>query len=65
MDGGYKNNDGIFRFKSSFSKDYDKFYLGMIICNIEIYDCLISLKSNFKLNDNYFPVYRQVLSNLR
>ncbi|PCI11199.1 MAG: GNAT family N-acetyltransferase [Flavobacteriaceae bacterium] len=54
---GSNNEDSLFRFKSSFSKDFKDFYLWKLIVNPKIYEELVASK-NFKEDISYFPKYR-------
>lgn len=51
-----KFHDSLFRFKSSFSKDFRNFYLWNLIVNQNIYDELIEKQSTN--NTSFFPRYR-------
>jgi hypothetical protein len=66
LGGGYAPDDGIFRFKSSFSKLTQSFY---IYRHIHLRDQYAKLEQSFrdrcKLKDqdvNYFPIYRSACS---
>ncbi|WP_322107619.1 lipid II:glycine glycyltransferase FemX [Cytobacillus dafuensis] len=65
LGGGHQfKNDGLYRFKSSFSNcpDYS-YYLGTKIYNQEIFDQINEMASNHEsFNQNFFPPYRSVLS---
>ncbi|WNH10957.1 peptidoglycan bridge formation glycyltransferase FemA/FemB family protein [Thalassobellus suaedae] len=54
---GGKDNDSLFNFKSSFSKDYKDFNLWKFITNPDIYNELV-LKKDITLKSDYFPLYR-------
>lgn len=63
LGGGYSgNNDNLFRFKKTFSKDgRAKFYIGKKIHLEDVYDKLVKEKQEIckdKINENYFPLYR-------
>lgn len=63
LGGGYHENDGIYRYKRSFTKDEDvKFYSGKYIFNKEVYDKLVAQRKmqnpDFDENSGYFPLYR-------
>lgn len=63
LGGGYLgNNDNLFRFKKTFSKDgRAEFYIGKKIHLEEIYNKLVKENekiSDHKINKNYFPLYR-------
>lgn len=54
---GSNNSDTLFRFKSSFSKDFKDFYLWKLIVNKTVYDGLVQ-NNNVKEEVSYFPKYR-------
>lgn len=54
--GGY-DDDSLFRFKSSFAKDFKKFNLWNLIVDEEAYQKLVSEK-NIVAKTNFFPLYR-------
>lgn len=58
--GGYQEDDGIYRFKASFTKGrFIRYYIGKHILNQEIYDEIINeLNINPSDYPDYFPVYR-------
>jgi hypothetical protein len=60
LGGGYKNDDGIFKFKESFSKNSKYvFYIGKQVLNEPIYkDILASLSIDPSDYPDYFPSYR-------
>lgn len=64
LGGGYLgNNDNLFKFKKSFSKNnIVNFYIGKKIHNKLVYDKLVEewqkMKGNHDSNINYFPLYR-------
>lgn len=62
LGGGYSgNNDSLFKFKKSFSKNENKkFYIGKKIHNKIVYDELVNLQVENKgnINSDYFPRYR-------
>jgi len=49
--------DSLFEFKSSFSKDFRAFEIWKCIVNQELYDELSS-NNNSAINNDYFPLYR-------
>ena len=51
---GGSDDDNLFLFKSSFSKDFKRFSIWKYVINKEIYDKL----SKGKAESNYFPLYR-------
>lgn len=51
-------NDSLFKFKSSFSKDYKNFDLWKLVINDNAYKELTSSKNDTDLDTNYFPLYR-------
>ena len=56
---GGKDDDSLFNFKASFSKDFKDFFLWKFICNQEVYDKLI-LKKGVDTDSNFFPLYRSL-----
>lgn len=62
LGGGYGQDDGIFRYKKSFSpKGIHKFYVGKRIFDEEKYSELIKIRSSkqdFDKDTHYFPKYR-------
>ncbi|WP_019230344.1 GNAT family N-acetyltransferase [Sedimentibacter sp. B4] len=62
LGGGYGEDDGIFRYKKSFSPNgIHKFYIGKRIFDKEKYRELIKIRNsnqNFDKDTNYFPQYR-------
>ncbi|MDC9722568.1 MAG: peptidoglycan bridge formation glycyltransferase FemA/FemB family protein [Urechidicola sp.] len=54
---GSNNSDTLFRFKSSFSKDFKDFYLWKLIVNKTVYEGLVQ-NNNVKEDVSYFPKYR-------
>jgi lipid II:glycine glycyltransferase (peptidoglycan interpeptide bridge formation enzyme) len=56
---GGRDNDSLFNFKSSFSKDFKDFNLWKYICNQKIYDELV-LKKGILDESDYFPLYRSL-----
>lgn len=61
LGGGYSGNeDSLFKFKKSFYKgDIKDFYIGKKIHNIDLYNKLVDMaKSDRRINENYFPLYR-------
>lgn len=60
LGGGYSEYDGLFEFKSSFTNQnhYD-YYIGKRVYDEIIYDQIKEdVKSRFKVNEEYFPIYR-------
>ncbi|MEH7226766.1 GNAT family N-acetyltransferase, partial [Bacillus sp. JJ1566] len=60
LGGGYQENDGLFKYKTSFSnnRNYD-YFIGKKIHNKEIYNNVIEyLKKQYELKEDYFPIYR-------
>jgi hypothetical protein len=56
LGGGLKNmDDGLFHFKSSFSKTTKSFKIWKYIANEEIYNALVEMKET---NSEFFPSYR-------
>ncbi|MCF7560809.1 GNAT family N-acetyltransferase [Sabulilitoribacter multivorans] len=59
LGGGLGNlEDGLFKFKSSFSNDFKPFKIWKFIANVDVYDTLV--KENLSVNNktNFFPLYR-------
>jgi len=54
---GGRNDDSLFNFKASFSKDFKEFNLWKFIVNQEVYDELV-IKKGIVDKSNYFPLYR-------
>ena len=68
LGGGSSDEDGLFHFKSGFSKNQSAFYTSSIIHNKKIYDQLCLLKDNFEIrerkvfiNSDFFPSYRKIV----
>ena len=58
LGGGLENvQDELFKFKSSFSKDFKSFQVWKYITNKEVYNSLVKEK-DIDLNANFFPLYR-------
>ena len=55
---GGRDDDSLFHFKSSFSKNFKQFNLWKYIANQEAYDELVEKNSACPSNSNYFPHYR-------
>lgn len=63
LGGGYHKDDGIYRYKRSFTKELDvPFYIGRSILNKEVYNRLVDLRAaedpDFNKESMYFPLYR-------
>jgi len=61
LGGGYKPNDGIYKFKKKFAPNNSvDFFVGKKIINQPIYDELSTqvLRQNPLINKDYFPLYR-------
>ncbi|MFH4965327.1 acetyltransferase [Gaetbulibacter sp. M235] len=56
---GGKDDDSLFNFKASFSKDFKDFFLWKFICNQKVYDELV-LKKGVDTDSNFFPLYRSL-----
>ncbi|MFD0988648.1 NeuD/PglB/VioB family sugar acetyltransferase [Mariniflexile jejuense] len=56
---GGSDNDSLFNFKSSFSKDFKEFDLWKFIVNEEIYNELV-LKKGVNSESDFFPLYRSL-----
>ncbi|MFB9057599.1 acetyltransferase [Mariniflexile ostreae] len=54
---GGKDDDSLFDFKASFSKDFKPFYLWKLIVNEAVYNELVS-KKNSPIASDFFPLYR-------
>lgn len=54
---GGRDDDSLYHFKSSFSKDYKYFNLWQYIVNEDVY-LQLSKKNKTKISSNYFPNYR-------
>ncbi len=52
------SEDSLFRFKSSFSKDYRDFKVWKYIVNKEVYDQLTNEYTNLDTDTDFFPLYR-------
>jgi lipid II:glycine glycyltransferase (peptidoglycan interpeptide bridge formation enzyme) len=65
LGGGYKENDGLFKFKSSFSNTlYHNYYIGKKVHNSSIYDEIVNgmLPILDGTGTNYFPIYRGIFN---
>lgn len=60
LGGGLEANgeDSLFKFKSSFSKDYHLFHIWKLIINENVYNELILKNKITDLDSNFFPLYR-------
>ncbi len=63
LGGGYHKDDGIYRYKRSFTKASDvPFFTGRAILNRDVYDRLVDLRAledpEFDRDSEYFPLYR-------
>jgi hypothetical protein len=60
LGGGYQENDGLFKFKASFTNDHHfEYYIGKKVHNPVRYNEVIEgLKEQYELNERYFPIYR-------
>lgn len=61
--GGYEENDGLFKFKSSFTNEnhYD-YFLGKKIHNHQVYKKMEKeIRNTNIVNENFFPIYRGIL----
>ncbi len=54
---GGRDDDSLFHFKSSFSKDFKEFNLWKYIANKKVYDDLVKIKKT-NHESNFFPNYR-------
>ncbi|MEH7250434.1 GNAT family N-acetyltransferase [Neobacillus niacini] len=60
LGGGYQENDGLFKFKASFTNcnNFD-FFIGKRVYDPKKYkEISESVLKKYKVNENYFPVYR-------
>lgn len=60
LGGGYEEDDGLFRYKCSFSNNnmFD-YYIGKSIFNKKVYDVLVDeRKKECGIKENFFPLYR-------
>jgi lipid II:glycine glycyltransferase (peptidoglycan interpeptide bridge formation enzyme) len=60
LGGGYQENDGLFKFKSSFANtNHYEYYLGKKVHLPELYNRIVAdLKEDYELDESYFPIYR-------
>lgn len=62
LGGGYKEHDGLFKFKTSFTSNHNfDYYLGKNILNEKVYyelSQMVMNHSSFSGHSNYFPLYR-------
>ena len=59
LGGGLGNEeDELFRFKSSFSKDHKPFFVWKYIVNNKVYDLLVKKNTTLESNLGFFPLYR-------
>lgn len=63
LGGGYHKEDGIYRYKRSFTKTPDvPFYVGRAVFNKPVYDKLVELRAaefpELNRDSSYFPLYR-------
>lgn len=60
LGGGYGGNDGIYRYKKSFSSAADvPFYVGKKIHNQAIYEKLVKIRQmEREIDESFFPIYR-------
>lgn len=56
---GGSDNDSLFHFKSSFSKDFKEFDLWKFIINEEVYNDLV-VKRGINQTSDFFPLYRSL-----
>lgn len=60
LGGGYQENDGLFKFKASFSNgnNFD-YFIGKRVYDRKKYNRIIEgARRYYKINENYFPIYR-------
>ncbi|MCL6572219.1 MAG: GNAT family N-acetyltransferase [Bacillus sp. (in: Bacteria)] len=60
LGGGYQENDGLFKFKTSFSNNNNyQYYIGKKIHNTAIYKTIMEkLMEDNEIDKDYFPAYR-------
>jgi lipid II:glycine glycyltransferase (peptidoglycan interpeptide bridge formation enzyme) len=59
LGGGYREGDGLYKFKKSFTNLTLDYYIGKKVHLPQIYDSIIAtLKKQYILDENYFPLYR-------
>ena len=59
LGGGLGNQeDELFRFKSSFSKDFKPFKVWKHIANESVYEKLVQKNNVKNIDSNFFPLYR-------
>ncbi|WP_010678079.1 lipid II:glycine glycyltransferase FemX [Bacillus timonensis] len=60
LGGGYQENDGLFKYKTSFTNNHNyDYFIGKKIHNLDKYeDVMEYLKKRYELKDHYFPIYR-------
>ncbi|MDP3386728.1 MAG: GNAT family N-acetyltransferase [Eubacteriales bacterium] len=60
LGGGYGGNDGIYRYKKSFTSGEDiPFYVGRMVHNRKIYNELVEIRrTKDGVDENFFPLYR-------
>jgi len=63
LGGGYAEDDGLFKYKSSFTDNYNfDYYLGKKVFNKELYEEVnTQMEKEYELNSTYFPKYRGIL----
>ncbi|UTR10568.1 GNAT family N-acetyltransferase [Evansella sp. LMS18] len=64
LGGGYEENDGLFKFKTSFTNNNNyKYFIGTQIYNEDLYKKIVKdVETKYFINENYFPVYRGILA---
>ncbi len=55
---GACEDNSLFRFKSSFSKEYHQFCIWKLVVNQDVYQSLIKRNKILTQNSSYFPLYR-------
>ncbi|HEY2420682.1 MAG TPA: GNAT family N-acetyltransferase [Neobacillus sp.] len=60
LGGGYRDNDGLFTFKTSFTnQNHFPYYIGKKVHDALEYSRIIDrLTKEFQVNESYFPIYR-------
>lgn len=63
LGGGYEEDDGLFKFKSSFTNNnHFKYFIGKKVHNQFLYDQIIyEISASYEVNEKFFPIYRATL----
>jgi lipid II:glycine glycyltransferase (peptidoglycan interpeptide bridge formation enzyme) len=64
LGGGYEEDDGLFRFKTSFTNNnHFSYYIGKKVYNPSLYHKIISeIRKRYEVNESYFPLYRGMIA---